>query len=420
MSDVLPYRVMCYAGFPFGALLRPARPAERAAPLAGDNAHLMLRGSTAIWEAFRLLALPDGSDVLFPTYHCGLELDVLAKAGLNPAFYPLTDSLGIDLDDLEARITDRTSAIYVIHYFGFPHNLRALRELCDRRGLRLIEDGAQAFASATPNGEPVGTFGDAAIFSLHKSLPLPDGGALVVNDPDLDRPAAPRRTSWFETLRHAKLILARDLYKVGPLRGLLRWLLLDLFSPAVRRTKELLRGRPRPSEAPPDAPSAVGEPSDAEWVFPDAWKGVGISPLAKFLFDRLDHRRVVARRREVYTRLLEASQSWSRIIPVLPELPAGVCPCYFPVFAGGDARPFIDFCRARRARVDPYWPDTHPLVPTDEFAQTLELKKRIAVLPVHHELTDPELRALLDVLSAWEQSAGNPYASSRKPEAVTA
>ncbi|MEL6741672.1 MAG: DegT/DnrJ/EryC1/StrS family aminotransferase, partial [Planctomycetota bacterium] len=195
----------------------------------------MLRGSTAIWEAFRLLDLPRGSEVLFPTYHCGLELDVLAKAGLRPVFYGVTDSLGIDIDDLESRITASTQAVYVIHYFGFPHDLPSLRALCDRRGLRLIEDGAQAFASAMPRGgdapRAVGTFGDVGIFSLHKSLPVPDGGALVLNDPDLPPPRLARRPGWFETLQHAKLILARDLYKVGAIRGVLRWLLLGVLSP---------------------------------------------------------------------------------------------------------------------------------------------------------------------------------------------
>lgn len=423
MSEVLPYRVMCYAGFPLGALLRRARPDRRAAPLDAPNAHLMLRGSTAIWEAFRLLALPEGSEVLFPTYHCGLELDVLAKAGLSPAFYPVTDRLGIDLHDLESRITGRTSAVYVIHYFGFPHELTALRELCDRRGLRLIEDGAQAFASRTPTGQPVGSFGDAAIFSLHKSLPLPDGGALVINDASLPAPSPGRRPGWFETLRHAKLILARDLYKVGAVRGLMRWVLLGVCSPAVRKTRELVRsGVSRGKAARPPAgqsPDAAG-PTDAEWVFPDAWKGVGISPLARFLLDRLDHERVVRNRRGAYERLLEASGAWRRLVPVLPELPAGVCPCYFPVFAGDDARPFIDFCRSRRVRVDPYWPDTHPLVPTDRFPQTLELKRRIAVLPVHHELTGRELDALLDVIDAWERSGVNAYGALATREAVTA
>lgn len=410
MSEVLPFRVMCYAGFPFGAFLRRSRPERRAAPLAAPNSYLMLRGSTAIWEAFRLLDLPRGSEVLFPTYHCGLELDVLAKAGLRPVFYGVTDSLGIDIDDLESRITASTQAVYVIHYFGFPHDLPSLRALCDRRGLRLIEDGAQAFASAMPRGgdapRAVGTFGDVGIFSLHKSLPVPDGGALVLNDPDLPPPRLARRPGWFETLQHAKLILARDLYKVGAIRGVLRWLLLGVLSPCVRRAKELLRGSPERdgrSQSPGRGGAQAGTPRDAEWVFPDEWKGVGISPLARFLLDRLDHGRVAERRRAAYKRLLEASRNWRKIVPVLPRLPEGVCPCYFPVFAGADARPFIDYCRGRRVRVDPYWPDTHPLVPTDDFPQTLELKRRIAVLPVHHELTAKEVAALISVVDAWER-----------------
>ena len=69
----------------------------------------------------------------------------------------------------------------LIHYLGFPGPVQEVRALCQRRGLALIEDCAHALFSRLGD-RSLGTFGDLAIFSPWKSLPLPDGGLLRVND----------------------------------------------------------------------------------------------------------------------------------------------------------------------------------------------------------------------------------------------
>ncbi|MFO0768789.1 MAG: DegT/DnrJ/EryC1/StrS family aminotransferase [Nitrospiraceae bacterium] len=79
--------------------------------------------------------------------------------------------------------------MYVIHYYGIL-DLTEILALCRRHRLAaLIEDCAMALYSRR-EGRPVGGDGDVAVFSLWKSVAMPFGGALVVNNPDLQMPRA--------------------------------------------------------------------------------------------------------------------------------------------------------------------------------------------------------------------------------------
>jgi hypothetical protein len=120
-----------------------------------------------------------GREVLFPAYFHGVELEALLDAGVRPRFYPVHERMRVDPGEVEKRIGPETRAIYLIHYVGFPGPVEELRELCDRRGLLLVEDCALALLSALGD-RPLGTFGDASIFCLYKTLPTPNGGALVI------------------------------------------------------------------------------------------------------------------------------------------------------------------------------------------------------------------------------------------------
>lgn len=100
-------------------------------------------------------------------------------------------------------LTDRTRAILAIHEYGYPHpELPALVALARARGIALIEDCAHSLDSSL-DGVPLGSFGDYAIFSLSKVLPVPAGGILIGRDalPELDPGAgADARTAYAEHL----------------------------------------------------------------------------------------------------------------------------------------------------------------------------------------------------------------------------
>ena len=103
-------------------------------------------------------------------------------ADVDPLTYNLTAAT------IEKRITPRTKAVMVTHLFGNPCDMDPILELCRGRGLKVIEDCAQAFC-ATYKGKPVGTLGDIGCFSLQqtKHMTAGEGGMVVSRDEALWR-----------------------------------------------------------------------------------------------------------------------------------------------------------------------------------------------------------------------------------------
>jgi CDP-6-deoxy-D-xylo-4-hexulose-3-dehydrase len=89
----------------------------------------------------------------------------------------------IDVAAVEAAITPKTKAIMVAHTLGNPFDVRAIRELCDRHNLWLIEDCCDALG-ATVDGKHVGTFGDIGTLSFYPAhhITMGEGGAVFTNN----------------------------------------------------------------------------------------------------------------------------------------------------------------------------------------------------------------------------------------------
>ena len=85
------------------------------------------RGRHAIWHAIRALKLPAYAAVLVPAYHCGTEIEALVRAGVNCRFYAGSELLEPDEQELEALLDESVVALYLIHYLGFPQDVRRWR-----------------------------------------------------------------------------------------------------------------------------------------------------------------------------------------------------------------------------------------------------------------------------------------------------
>lgn len=154
------------------------------APFAGRRVDYSWNTRTAIRAAADRLGLVPGDEVLAPSWNCGSELDPLVAAGLLVRLFPVGPSGNVDPDDVRQRIGPRTRLVYLTHYFGLLQPATAaLRQLCDDRGLRLVEDLALALLSGAHPAE--GRASDVAVFCFHKFFPVIGGGALVVNRPGL-------------------------------------------------------------------------------------------------------------------------------------------------------------------------------------------------------------------------------------------
>jgi dTDP-4-amino-4,6-dideoxygalactose transaminase len=113
--------------------------------------------------------------------------DPVAEAGCRYAFYPISHRLAVNVDATKELISKLRPKVFVlVHYFGFPDpHAVELAKYALSTGALVLEDEAHAMLSDVI-GAICGRAGTAAIFSLHKLLPVPEGGVLVLNDDGLD------------------------------------------------------------------------------------------------------------------------------------------------------------------------------------------------------------------------------------------
>lgn len=154
-------------------------------------------GTAALHLAMLLSEVEPGDEVITTSMTAEPTNTTILQMGATPIFADV-DSLTGNLDpaSVESLITNKTKAICVVHYAGYPARLNDLRAIADRHGLSLIEDCAHALG-AQYDQKPIGTIGDYAIYSFQaiKHMTTVDGGALLVKDPAKIEEA--RRLRWF-------------------------------------------------------------------------------------------------------------------------------------------------------------------------------------------------------------------------------
>jgi dTDP-4-amino-4,6-dideoxygalactose transaminase len=147
---------------------------------------LLTHSCTAALEMAALLCdLGPGDEVIMPSFTFVSTANAVALRGAVPVFIDIRrDSLNIDENLIEAAITPRTKAIFVVHYAGVACEMDAVMEIARRHDLFVVEDAAQALR-ASYRGRPLGGIGDFSTISFHetKNFISGEGGALLVNDP---------------------------------------------------------------------------------------------------------------------------------------------------------------------------------------------------------------------------------------------
>jgi len=128
-----------------------------------------------------------GDEVIVPSMTFAATANAVRYTGAKPVFADVVsdDDLGMDVDHAASLITERTKAVIPVHYAGYAVAIERLRDLCEERGLTLIEDAAHAPSAAPATGErKLGAWGRAGCFSFfpNKVLGVGEGGALTTDD----------------------------------------------------------------------------------------------------------------------------------------------------------------------------------------------------------------------------------------------
>lgn len=357
--------------------------------LDAGNYRLVTSGRVAIALALREIGVGPGDSVLVPAYHSASMIPPVLWRGAEPVFYSVQPDAAVDLEDLAAKIGPATRALMVTHYFGFPQDMAPIRALCDARGISLIEDCAHCFIGEH-GGRPVGAWGDYAIASSMKFLPIYEGGALVSARHRLDQVVLESAGAGFEA-KVALNSLERG-FDYGRLRAVRAALWLPL------RVKGALWGLLKEKRSSP-APALAPDSSDSSFNFDPAWVDKRSSLFARAMLKLAAPARIQSLRRSHYARLEAAVQGVPGVRPLHPRLPDGACPWVFPLLV--DA-PEALFARLKTLGVPltrfgtPQWEG----VDATTCANSAMLAHHVLALPCHQELKESEIAWLASTLRA--------------------
>ena len=143
-------------------------------------------GTAALRCALAALGVGCGDEVVVPAFTFIATVNAVVAAGAVPVFAEVDDSLGLDPTDLDTCITDRTAAVIAVHLENIACDIEAVQNVALRRGIRVVEDAAQAFG-ASYRGRALGTFAALGAFSLQqeKNITAGEGGLVTTDDETL-------------------------------------------------------------------------------------------------------------------------------------------------------------------------------------------------------------------------------------------
>lgn len=143
-------------------------------------------GTAALHTAMYAIGIKTGNEVIVPTMTFAATANAVVFQGATPVFCDIdADTLLINPNLVEAKISPRTKAIIAVDYAGQPCDYDALREIADRNKLVLIADACHSLG-ATYRGRKVGTLADLTVFSFHpvKHITTGEGGMVVTDNPE--------------------------------------------------------------------------------------------------------------------------------------------------------------------------------------------------------------------------------------------
>ncbi len=147
------------------------------------HAQLVSSGTAALTIALSSAGIGAGDEIIIPTFTFVASFESILAIGAVPILVDVDDTLTLDPMAVAQAITKNTKVVMPVHMCGSMANLRALKTLCEKHGLLLLEDACQAIGGSY-EGKPLGSYGDLGCFSFDyvKTITCGEGGALITNN----------------------------------------------------------------------------------------------------------------------------------------------------------------------------------------------------------------------------------------------
>ncbi len=331
-----------------------------------------------MYNILRHYGWPQNSAVLMPAYIAAGVIEPIRQLGLTVHFYNTGLDLLLDEKTLLAKLdsTPNLRGVVVLHPMGRLQAIQRLAESCRGRQIILIEDCAQGLFTQYPNGDPIGSQGDIALFSLPKILGILDGALALIRKEPKEKDLAIKRGSFRTSLAlwwyKAHLITNRRLHHCRP-PNLAHWL-LTLSEFFYNRYYALVRSDFRP---------------------------IGPSESTTEAIRHLDVNRVIEQRRKNVAYLYATLKTKFLQFVYSTDQPGWV-PLAVPAFVIGTSRQSAQE-KAQRggvllASLLDHW-DFLPKERRDEFAGEQFYLDHHVLIPINEHLDDDRMREVVEVLN---------------------
>ena len=143
-------------------------------------------GTGALIASLAALGVGPGDEVIVPGYTFIATAIAALAVGAIPVVAEINETMTLDMDDVERKITPNTKCVIPVHIQGFPCDMERLMQLKEKYGFYVVEDACQADGGSF-HGKRLGTIGDCGAYSFNyfKIISAGEGGAMVTNDIDL-------------------------------------------------------------------------------------------------------------------------------------------------------------------------------------------------------------------------------------------
>lgn len=199
-------------------------------------------GTAALEVAVQALNLEKGSEVILPTFTIISCAQAITKAGLIPVVVDCEkDTWNMDVEQIEQKVTSKTSAIMVVHIYGLPVKMDKVLSLAKKYDLKVIEDAAEVHGQ-TYNGKQCGSFGDISIFSFYpnKHITCGEGGMILTDDDYLDERCRGARNLFFSSRRYVHEEIGSN-FRMTNMQAALGLAQLEKIDNHVKRKREIGR-----------------------------------------------------------------------------------------------------------------------------------------------------------------------------------
>lgn len=152
------------------------------------HCHLCSSGTAALSIALAACGVGAGDEVIIPPFTFVATMEAVLHAGAIPVFAEIDETLCLNPEAVDPAITSRTKAVLPVHMCGSMARIDEIKDLCERKGLILIEDACQSLG-ATFKGKGLGSFGQMGCFSFDpvKTITCGEGGAIITDNDQLYR-----------------------------------------------------------------------------------------------------------------------------------------------------------------------------------------------------------------------------------------